>query len=194
MAYWMARPYWDLVFNYEDRDPGNLNFGRPANPVDLATEINVNRMRLPDIFQVGMGVWACGEKARSVLLAAAPADFEFHPVDIRHYKTKAKVPGRFYFMNVITHRDSIVWEQSNVKIEPLPPEIGAGVIVNLNYNPATRLVMRRDKIGDAQAWHECMQKSTTRSEIFISDRLKEIMEQAGICPDSCLWAEEIYAL
>lgn len=194
MAYWMCQPYQEFSFEADTgKFTGDLYFGRQIIPSNLPTEITQmgGRKRIPDIFAVQSMIWGVTAKARDVLARAAPRDIEFYPITVKHGKSNSCVPGQFYFMNVVTQRDSVIWDKTNLEVRPQAAGVGEGVIVHMNFSPTTHIALKKDKIGSAQAWHERMQGSLSASEIFISDTLKSALDAAMLTPDSCLHVEEI---
>lgn len=202
MAYWLTEPHNNptpAMPRFESKFPSYDSYlklcrGEPLKAGEWPEIIKVEtgHTTLPDFFSVQSGIWGVAEHARDVLLKAAPSDFEFYPFraeNVRGWTLK----GRYYFMNVISHRDSVVWERSTVKRHRSRAELGGNMVVNLDVDYSeTAVVLDHTKIGGSDAWHEEMLGSTANQLIFVSDRLCGIIVAAELEPIRMNKVREIY--
>jgi hypothetical protein len=193
MAYWIPQQYQRFCFDvdFEGSTYADLSYGQAVDATQLPAKVVVSglsRKTLPDYFSVQADIWAVSERLRNELIQLAEQDFQFYPVVVVRAKSKIVVPGRYFFMNVITHRDSIVWGESNIAVKPRNE--GAPIVL-LNFAETTRITMDRARIGNAHAWHEFMQNSAARNEIFFSEELKLHLDSKKLGPEFFIKAHEI---
>jgi len=169
-----------------------LTRGEAVDPAALPEFIicDTGHTKLPDFFSVTSGVWGVSEKARDVLLNAAPNDIEFYPFRVENVRGWS-LQGHFFFMNVTSHRDSVVWEKTTLEITPPNPEYDSLTIVYLeSSDPSKVLVLDRAKLKGVDAWHERLLGSYAACTIFISDRLKELIVSSDLKPIKFNWVQE----
>jgi hypothetical protein len=193
MAYLMWQPLFNdtrarpLLDSHFQRDPDAYRLlcrGQTVAPERLPSLIRVETGHtvLPDFFSVHSGIWGVSEKARDVLQSAAPSDFEFYPFSAENVRGFS-VRGQYYFMNVISHRNAVIWDKSTVKVEKAEEKWGGHMVVDIPpYPEPGMLSLDESKILGVDAWHDEMQGSAAASEIFVSDRLQKIIDAAGLKP------------
>lgn len=126
---------------------------------------------LPDLFMITGGIFVVSERFRDLLMAHELGATEFHEVPLYEYDKTTRRSGRWFLFSVIEKKPTLVPEQS-AGINELP----AKGIYRSDITKRTVLAVRAASAQGADLW----QDPAIRSIVFLTDRLKCAIKEAGI--------------
>ena len=126
---------------------------------------------LPDLFMIRDGIVVVSERFHDLLMAHELGASEFHEVPLYEYDKTTRRPGRWFIFSVIEKKPTLVPEKSTGIKEMAEkgvysPEIGASDV----------LAVRAASAQGADLW----QDTAIHRRLFLTDRLKRAIKEAGI--------------
>jgi hypothetical protein len=127
---------------------------------------------MPDLFLIAGGVRVVSERFRDLLMAHELGATAFYEVPFYEYDKTTRRPGRWFFLSVIEAKPTLIPEQSmGIK------EAGAkGVYRPDIVAPRELYAVRAASAEGADLW----QDPALRERLFLTDRLKRAIKDAGI--------------
>jgi len=168
------------LYQLRDRISTDLRAGRrpvPAEEVPDYIHFSLRDLRksqkdnLPDLFRITDGIPVVSERFRELLLAHDLGATEFHEVPLLEYDQKTRRPGRWFLLSIIEAKPTLIPEKS----EGIRETAAKGVFAPISgVNDV--LAVRATSAEGADLW----QDRGILYRIFMSDRLKRAIKEAGI--------------
>jgi hypothetical protein len=127
---------------------------------------------MPDLFLITDGIRVVSERFRDLLMAHELGATEFYEVPLYEYDQTTRRPGRWFFLNVIETKPTLIPEQST-GIKELRTK---GVYRQDIAAPREVYAVRAASAEGADLW----QDPALREQLFLTDRLKRAIKEAGI--------------
>jgi hypothetical protein len=165
--------------NVQDQTWVLIQSGRrvPPDRVPKSAAPNVPLEELADVYRLNGQAWGVSRKFKAIVESLAPSDVEFIPIDI------ALRPGyteTFYFINVLRWIDAIIWEKSDFLIKGKSRRNITIKLPEGQLEGKPRIMLSRDKIGNAHIWHDFEGKFQFSDWVFASDALANKLRSSGI--------------
>ena len=126
---------------------------------------------LPDLFKITGGIRVVSERFHDLLMAHELGASEFHEVPLYEYDKTTRRPGRWFFFSVIEKKPTLVPEKSTGINET--PRKG---IYRSDITQRSMLAVRAASAQGADLWQDPAMHET----LFLTDRLKQAIKEAGI--------------
>ena len=159
---------------------GTLRDGRAPMPpeevpdyiyFDLRDLRKSQKDNLPDLFKITGGIPVVSERFRELLMTHELGATEFHEVSLLEYDQKTRRLGRWFFLSIIESKPTLIPEKS----EGIRETAAKGVFAPVSgVNDV--LAVRAESAAGADLW----QDRAILFRIFLSDRLKRAIKEAGI--------------
>ncbi len=126
---------------------------------------------LPDLFKITGGIPVVSERFRELLMTHELGATKFHEVSLLEYDQKTRRLGRWFFLSIIESKPTLIPEKS----EGIRETAAKGVFAPVSgVNDV--LAVRAASAAGADLW----QDRAILFRIFLSDRLKRAIKEAGI--------------
>lgn len=134
----------------------------PKTAVRGPFRVTTAQKTLPDFVFFQAIFFGVSQRALDTLLSLIdPAQLDPIPIEIND-KHGGSIPGSYYLLNVLTFRNSLILDETNVKTNPR----FKGMLID-----CSKLKMRRADISGAHLWHETYPQERRRYELFASAEL-----------------------
>jgi hypothetical protein len=127
---------------------------------------------MPDLFLITGGIRVVSERFRDLLMAHELGATELYEVPLYEYDRTTRRPGRWFFLNVIETKPTLIPEQST-GIRGTGAE---GVYRPDVAAPREVYAVRAASAKGADLWRD----PALREQLFLTDRLKRAIKDAGI--------------